>query len=249
MSFLQIYPEYEQVYRQSFIIKYEEIFNEDLVIRIQEYCKLNNDKHVIMYCKSNEEYVKNISKLPNCVTKLIIVGQYNTKFNDNITIFPRNLSQLELLILYAGSLDYLPESLEYLRLCMWYPNQKLDNLPCNLKKIYIENYFTTDFNQLFTILPKSLEYLELMEIQNITWSYLPPNIKSIILDKQYILEFQRSESSKIEKIKLLDEKNNKEYNINLSNDIVNYTYQIITRDDATNIEIKDSIIIIYLNID
>lgn len=245
-SFFQIYPQYEEIYNQSLIIKEPE-FNNELIEKINKYNHENPNKYIILRCDINTEYIKNTDLLPESVTHLILLGQFNIKFNYDLTIFPSQLKCLEIILLYDGTLDYLPQSLEYLRLCMWYPNQKLDNLPCNLKKLYIENYFTTDFNPLFTTLPKSIEYLELMEIQNITWSYLPPNLKSITLDKQFIIEFHRSPSSNIEQITLKNGIKKGENVLTISDLVVNY--QVFTTSDKTALELNDKTIEIYLNID
>ena len=247
-SFLQIYPEYEETYNDSLIIRYYEVFNDELISKIRKYNQDNPNKYVILMCDIYTDFIKNVVLLPETVTHLILVGKYSIKFSYDLTIFPSQLKCLEILLLYDGTLDYLPESLEYLRLCRWYPTQKLDNLPCNLKKIYIENYDTQDFDVFFINMPKSLEYLELMEIRNITWwSYIPPNLKSIILDKQFIIGFHRSESSKIAQITLINEKQNEEKVITISE--LDVHYQVFTTSDKTALELNDKTVEIYLNID
>lgn len=125
--------------------------------------------------------IYNISNVPDCITEL------NIKFSDGVELQGIDNLPLSLKILKLQNFknnicfDLLPPGLEVLFIhTQNYAkqfNKPLDNLPSNLKILYIES---EDFNQPLLNLPKTLETLCIFSNQNIynkNTLELPSNLK------------------------------------------------------------------------
>lgn len=178
------------------IIHFNRNFNQDLgnlpsnikAIRFDDnenyYYKWHYYQQHVNTLENSQRYEYNkfnqpINNLPNGIEYLELSGQ----FNQSLTNLPNTLKYLYLNINNcSNSLDYLPSGLEYLILSNRTGIETIygNNLPIDLKELYIDGYNKT----LFGIFPGGLQILYINGKQNkLDLSLkLPQNLKTFIFN-------------------------------------------------------------------